>query len=175
MLALPAALADCQQLAYLAVVGRRLIGLPESLGKLTHLSSLLMDGRADSLTGQGRGQVLALPASLANCRELTSLSMLNQQQFDGAECLQLAARLPYLKHLVLINCGISGLDGIPWKSLSATTLNLSQNRISQLPAALLDMPNLEQANFSDTNLPGHLSRFFLHRTSLIDALKKQAE
>lgn len=175
MLALPANLTDCQQLTYLAVVGKRLIGLPESLGKLTHLTSLLMDGRADSLTGQGRGQVLALPASLANCKELTSLSILNQQQFDGVEGLQLAAKLPYLRHLVFINCGITGLDGVPWKSLAAATLNLSQNRISQLPPALLEMPNLEQANLTETNLPAQLNQFFLRRTQLAEAVKKQNE
>jgi len=173
LLVLPNELTECNQLTYLTLTGKRLIGLPEALNKLPYLADISLDGRADSLTGQGRGQIIALPASLATCKALTRLAVLNQQQFDGVEGMQVATALPGLKHLSFINCGITELTGIPWKSLTVSTLNLSQNRISQLTAAVLDMPNLEQVNLSDTNLPAHLNRFFLRRSELAEALKTE--
>lgn len=175
LLVIPDEVTDCPHLSELLVAGKRLVGLPETLGKLTRLSRLTVDGRADSLTGQGRGQVMVLPASTASCKALTSLAVINQQQFDVLEGMQLAANLPQLKHLLFINCGITELAGIPWKKLPASTLNLSQNRFSQLPVAVLEMPNLEQANFSETNLPARQNQLFFTKMGLAEALKQERE
>ncbi|MBO0948065.1 leucine-rich repeat domain-containing protein [Fibrella forsythiae] len=175
LLVLPEKLTDCQQLGYLSVTGKRLIGLPESIGKLISLSQITLDGRADSLSGQGIGKFTMLPAGIVNCKALTSLLVLNQQQFDGIEGMQLVERLPGLRYLSFVNCGLTELTGISWKKLQAFTVNLSRNRISQLPAGILDMPQLEQLNLSETNLPGPLNQFFFRRSELVQAFKKVSE
>ncbi|NID12958.1 leucine-rich repeat domain-containing protein [Fibrivirga algicola] len=171
LLVLPTPLTDCQQLTYLSVTGSRLIGLPESLHKLTQLSTLALVGRSDSLTGHGLGRVMMLPARIASCKALVDLTMQHQQQFDGVESLQLMAGMPALHRIAFVNCGFTDLAGVSWKNLLMSTLNLSQNRFSQLSSALLEAPNLEQANFSETNLPAHLNRSFFRRTELAEALK----
>lgn len=175
LLVLPEKITDCQQLSFLAVTGKRLIGLPESVGKLANLINITLDGRADSLTGQGSGKITVLPATMASCKKLTSLLILNQQQFDGTEAMQLTEGLPGLKYLTFVNCGLTELTGIAWKRLHASTVNLSKNRISQLPTAIFDMPNLEQINLSETNLPGPLNQFFFRRSELVQAYKKATE
>ncbi|WP_375445090.1 leucine-rich repeat domain-containing protein [uncultured Fibrella sp.] len=175
LLVLPERLTDCQKLTFLAVTGRRLIGLPESVGKLASLINITLDGRADTLTGQGSGRITVLPATMASCKKLTSLLILNQQQFDGTEAMQLIEGLPGLKYLTFVNCGITELTGIAWKRLHASTVNLSKNRISQLPAAIFDMPSLEQINLSETNLPGPLNQFFFRRSELVLAYRKANE
>ncbi|MEZ0540107.1 leucine-rich repeat domain-containing protein [Fibrella arboris] len=173
LLTLPGELVDCQKLNDISVAGNRFIGLPEAIGQLRQLASLTVAGKADSLTGQGRGQLIALPASLVSCTALTSLTVKHQQRFDGVEALQLATRLAALEGLSLINCGLTDLTDVPWKQLPVLYLNLSQNQISQLPAALLTMPNLRQLNVSETNLPTIQNRVFIGRNQLADALKNE--
>ena len=175
LLLLPNELTDCQQITDLSITGNRLVGLPETIGKLTRLQTLTVSGRTDSQTGPGQGQLVALPASLTNCLHLTDLQIRDQQQFDGVEALQVMTAFPALRRLSLVNCGLTELSNVPWKRLPMLFLNLSKNRVSQLPAAFMEMPHLQQINLSETNLPQHLNRFFNTKDQLTAALKKTTD
>lgn len=172
---LPDALTDCRSLTVLTLSGNKLIGLPERMGKLTRLKQLVVSARSDSATGSGLGQLTNLPADLVNCLALTDLTVQQQQAFDGGDALRLSAALPRLQTLSLINCGIADLSGIAWSKMALVNLNLMQNRLSQLPNSLLDMPNLTQINLADNNLPPQLNRFFRPKRELAKALAKAAE
>ncbi|CCH01477.1 Protein LAP2 Erbb2-interacting protein [Fibrella aestuarina BUZ 2] len=172
---LPDALTDCRSLTVLTLSGNKLIGLPERMGKLTRLRQLVVSARSDSTTGSGLGRLTNLPADLVNCPALTDLTVQQQQAFDGGDALRLSAALPRLQTLSFINCGITDLSGIVWSKLSLVNLNLMQNRLSQLPNSLLDMPNLTQINLADNNLPPQLNRFFRPKSELAKALAKAAE
>lgn len=172
---LPDALTDCRSLTVLTLSGNKLLGLPERMGKLTRLKQLVVSARSDSTTGTGLGQLTTLPADLANCHNLTDLTVQQQRAFEGGDALRLAMALPRLQTLSLINCGIADLSGIAWDRLSLANLNLMQNRLSQLPNSLLNMPGLTQINLADNNLPPHLNRFFRPKSELAKALAKAAE
>jgi erbb2-interacting protein len=126
LLVLPGALTQCRRLTNLHVSGARLIGLPESIGDLRKLKTLTVLGRLDSLTQEGLGAVVALPASLSTCTALDELTVQHQRQFDGSELLQLATRLPHLARLAMVNCGLTELGYVDWKSLSVRWLDVSR-------------------------------------------------
>ena len=170
LLVLPGELTNCASLSLLSATGNRLLGIPEAIGKLTRLVSLTVQGRPDSLTEEGRGQLLALPASLVNCRALTELRVAHQQRFEGVETVQMTAQMPGLRSLSLINCGLTDVDNVAWQNLPMRQLNLSKNRIGQLPGGVTAMPNLEQINLSETNLPAPLNRFFASKQLLQETI-----
>lgn len=172
LLVLPNELTACASLTSLLVGGKRLMGLPERIGQLTHLAELIVRGRIDSLSGQAVGAMVALPASLANCKNLTDLTVQHQPQLDGTEALHVAIRLPRLNRLTLQNCGLTELGYVAWPDLQATYLNLSQNRLSELPPALLRMPRLREVDFSSNNLPAHLNRAFRGMGQLVEAVRQ---
>ncbi|MEZ0485070.1 leucine-rich repeat domain-containing protein [Fibrella aquatica] len=172
MLTIPTEVTNCSQLKMLSLTGSRFIGLPESIGQLTKLNTITLDGGTRAGLTQGQGRVVALPASLVKCSELETLTVRNQQQFDGLDGLQLAAGLPNLKQLTFSNCGITGLEGGFWKNLKVVALDLTKNRFSEIPAAILEMPNLNFVHFSENYLPMELNRSFYFKTDLARLLKK---
>lgn len=172
LLVLPNELTDCRSLTTLLVGGGRLMGLPERIGQLARLTELILRGRVDSTSGRAVGAMVALPGSLADCQALTDLTVQHQPQLDGTEALQLTTRLPLLNRLILQDCGLTDLGHVAWADLRATYLNLSQNRLSELPAALLRMPRLREVDFSSNNLPAHLNRAFRGMVQLVEAIRQ---
>jgi Leucine-rich repeat (LRR) protein len=172
LLVLPEALTQCRRLTHLHIGGARLIGIPESIGTLQALRSLTLLGRLDSLTQQGIGAVVSLPGSLTNCQALDELIVRQQRQFEGTELLQIATQLPQLERLIMANCGLTELGYVDWKSLKAKVLNLSQNRLSALPASLPDMPHLREVDFSENNLPAALNHAFMSAKALRLAMEQ---
>ncbi|WP_323162320.1 dermonecrotic toxin domain-containing protein [Pseudomonas glycinae] len=116
--------------------------LPQSLAALPVLDTLVLNNCGVTLTGE-------LQLALAGMRELESLELPNNPLGSAPD----AGSLPALMYLDLSRTGISdvppGLAGHP----RLKTAIVSDNRISELPEALFDLPAEASAGFDFSGNP----------------------
>ncbi|CCH01478.1 Protein lap1 Lethal protein 413 [Fibrella aestuarina BUZ 2] len=167
LLALPENLGALTQLNTLHVISRRLIGLPNSVGRLSALRHLQLDGTIDPETNKPAGQLLQLPDSVVYCKNLTTLSVHHQVNFDGADAIRKTTRLPKLATLDLTQCGIGDLADINWKEVPLRSLSLQQNNLRDVPEAILEAPQLTTINLVyNHQLPRAFNRPFWRKEEL---------
>ena len=126
--------------------------LPESIGKLSRLTSLTI---SDCAVG-------SLPASLANCRALRTIKVMRcgiNQLHDSL------GGLPSLEKLELYDHGFATVPPVIRLLRNLKRLNLGDGSLSQVPSWLVELP-LKYLNLSENELIAHDPQNFLTLATL---------
>ena len=121
--------------------------LPESMGNLTYLQTLLLAG--NSISGE-------LPQSMNQLTDLTHLDL-----SDNQLNLSVFAKLNHLTHLSFLAMANNHLSGTIPETISTLSalvhLDLSGNSISdEVPATIWQLPHLIHLNLSNNQLIGNI-------------------
>lgn len=151
--------------------------LPESIGQLTHLTTLhLADNNLTNLPewfcqltnltilNLGNNQLSNLPKKFSQLSKLTAINLTNNNLTNLSEVL---CQLPHLITLVLSNNKLTTLPEALSQLVNLDTLNLSTNQLASLPCKLDQLTKLTTLDLSGNKLtdwPEALS----HLTNLTD-------
>jgi len=133
---LPASLGQCRQLRRLLVNNNHLRKLPDTICECRSLTGLLL----------GDNQLKSLPRNLGNCKRLGYLVI------GGNRLRKLPSSLMELPRLV--DLAAWGNELSKWPSLpeSLVSLDLSNNPVKSIPAALGKLKHLEKLDIGDTQI-----------------------
>lgn len=161
---LPVSISELDKLRYLMLGNNNLQELPDDFGNLKALEEIYLGGnRYNSNSTNNRyysgnndhprpdpvfNEIRILPQSFSKLKNLKRIYLREMSTLDGASLFKILFKTASKNYtLDISNTKISYLPKTGWQNFLASSLNMGGNVITQIPADILNAPNLLEFRF----------------------------